>query len=254
MKRWKATSNGSPADPSWWRPPRHWRLSALPVLIGDNDAVVIDQFAHASLHMAVELLRVTIVSVNHNDIAEIDRHAEALSLTHDRVWYIADGLYSMFGDFASFGEIDALLQRHPKLHVYADDAHSAGWYGKYGRGCVLTHLGHHERVVVALSMAKAFASVGGILALPTKELKTRIRLCGGPMLFSGPIQPPMLGVSLAVSALLLTPEHERLQAALISESTARPRPARRMEFRSRRMPAHRSSSCKRVHYREPSPR
>jgi 7-keto-8-aminopelargonate synthetase-like enzyme len=34
------------------------------------------------------------------------------------------------------------------------------------------------------------------------------------MLFSGPIQPPMLGVSLAVSALLLTPEHERLQAAL----------------------------------------
>ena len=36
-------------------------LAALPVLVGDDDVVLIDQFAHASLHMATDLLKGTIV-------------------------------------------------------------------------------------------------------------------------------------------------------------------------------------------------
>ena len=77
------------------------------------------------------------------------------------------------------------------------------------------HLGNHDRVTVALSLNKAFASAGGALALPDAEIKTRIRRCGGPMLFSGPIQPPMLGVAVAVSELLLSEQHVRLQRELL---------------------------------------
>jgi len=42
-------------------------LAALPVLVSDDDVVLIDQFAHASLHMATDLLKGTIVErIRHN--------------------------------------------------------------------------------------------------------------------------------------------------------------------------------------------
>ena len=85
----------------------------------------------------------------------------------------------------------------------------------HGRGGALRQLGQHKRVVVALSLNKAFAAAGGALALPDAELKVRIRRCGGPMLFSGPIQPPMLGAAVASSDLHLMAEHSAIQAELM---------------------------------------
>jgi 7-keto-8-aminopelargonate synthetase-like enzyme len=83
--------------------------------------------------------------------------------------------------------------------------------GTHGRGAALEHLGGHERVIVAMSLNKAFSCAGGALALPSADLRTRIRRCGGPMLFSGPIQPPMFGAAVASSRLHPTAEHARLQ-------------------------------------------
>jgi 7-keto-8-aminopelargonate synthetase-like enzyme len=42
----------------------------------------------------------------------------------------------------------------------------------------------------------------------------RIRRCGGPMLFSGPIQPPMLGAGVGSARLHLSPGFAALQAEL----------------------------------------
>ncbi len=192
-------------------------LAALPVLVRDHDAVLIDQFAHASLHTATELLRDTPVHLfRHNRLDQVEQQLSDLSSRHESVWLIIDGLYSMFGDFAPFDDLAGLLERFPQMHLYIDDAHSTGWFGKHGRGAALAHLGSHDRVVVALSLNKAFAAAGGALALPDHPLKTRIRRCGGPMLFSGPIQPPMLGAAVASAKFHLTTEHVNLQNELQS--------------------------------------
>jgi 7-keto-8-aminopelargonate synthetase-like enzyme len=187
-------------------------LAALPILIHDEDAVIIDQFAHASLHMATELLRdVPVHLVRHSRMEQIERLIVDLTPRHRCIWLLIDGLYSMFGDLAPFSELEWMLERYPQLHIYVDDAHTISWMGTHGRGAALEFLGGHERVVVAMSLNKAFSCAGGALALPSADLKTRIRRCGGPMLFSGPIQPPMLGAAVASSRLHLTAEHARLQ-------------------------------------------
>ncbi len=67
----------------------------------------------------------------------------------------------MRGDFAPYAELRALLDRYPQLYLYVDDAHATSWYGKHGRGAALMELGTHERVVVALSLNKAFSAAGG---------------------------------------------------------------------------------------------
>jgi 7-keto-8-aminopelargonate synthetase-like enzyme len=193
-------------------------LAALPVLVDDADAVVIDQFAHASLHMATELLGSTpVVRVRHSRLDRLESLLLELTPKHKRVWYVLDGLYSMRGDFAPFDGLTELLARFPSLHLYVDDAHSTSGLGIHGRGVALERLPMSDRVVVTLSLNKAFSAAGGAIVVSDPELKRTLRLCGGPMTFSGPIQAPMLGAAVASAKLHLKPEFADLQAQLMGK-------------------------------------
>jgi 7-keto-8-aminopelargonate synthetase-like enzyme len=79
---------------------------------------------------------------------------------------------------------------------------------------VLDALGEHDRVVVAMSLNKAFGAVGGALAFPSAELRDRVQRCGGPMIFSGPISPAGLGSALASAKLHLSAEFAAMQDEL----------------------------------------
>ncbi|MCA9710942.1 MAG: GNAT family N-acetyltransferase, partial [Myxococcales bacterium] len=83
-----------------------------------------------------------------------------------------------------------------------------------GRGSFLSRMPMHERLVVATSLNKAFSASGGCVVLPTLQLRERVRLGSGPMVFSGPFQPPMLGAALASAHIHLSSELEERQAVL----------------------------------------
>jgi hypothetical protein len=88
------------------------------------------------------------------------------------------------------------------------------WCGKYGRGSILSRFPLSDRIVVATSLAKAFAAGGAALVFSREEERERVRMCGGPMVFSGPLQPPLLGAALASAKLHLTPELVQRQEIL----------------------------------------
>jgi 7-keto-8-aminopelargonate synthetase-like enzyme len=152
--------------------------------------------------------------VRHNDMKALDRRLNELTTRYERIWYLGDGVYSMFGDLAPVEELNQLLQRYKALHLYLDDAHGMSWTGQHGRGHVLSHLLERDRVVVALSMAKGFSACGGVLVFPNTDLLRLVRNCGGPMIFSGPIQPPVLGAAIASARLHLSEEITVLQQEL----------------------------------------
>jgi 7-keto-8-aminopelargonate synthetase-like enzyme len=192
-------------------------LSALPVLVTDRDAIVLDQQVHASVQTAANQLRlngVTVEMIRHNRMDRLETMIERLRREHDRIWYLADGVYSMFADFAPFAQLQELLDRHEQLHLYIDDSHGVGWAGTHGRGPALEALGMHPRMVVANSLNKSFAAAGGALIFPDPELRRRVRHLGGTMTFSGPVQPPMLGAALASARIHLSDELPLRQAAL----------------------------------------
>jgi 7-keto-8-aminopelargonate synthetase-like enzyme len=190
-------------------------LATLPVLVGDRDLVVIDQFAHASIYMATEMISdVPIEVLRHSRLDLLEKILVDAGEKYDRVWYLCDGVYSMLGDFAPFVGLGDLLRRYPRLTLYVDDAHAMSWTGRHGRGAALTHLGDSDRVIVAVSLSKAFGAVGGAIAFPTQAQRERVRRCGGPMIFSGPIAPAGLGAGLASAELHLSPEFEGMQDQL----------------------------------------
>jgi 7-keto-8-aminopelargonate synthetase-like enzyme len=194
-------------------------LAALPVLAGPDDLVLIDQYSHASLQLAADVLRgrgVLVELVPHNDVDALQARLDQAGAHPDKIWYIADGVYSMFGDTAPVRKIHALLDEYPSLHLYYDDAHGFGWQGIHGRGYVLSQVDWHDRMVVAAGFAKSFGTTGGLLAFGDPTLAQRVRYTGGPLTFSGPLQPASLGASIASADFHLSAAHRERQLALLS--------------------------------------
>jgi 7-keto-8-aminopelargonate synthetase-like enzyme/predicted N-acyltransferase len=192
--------------------------SALPVLVDADDAVVVDQHAHHSLHSALDHVRVQGTSVGllrHQDLEQLEALVGRLSRKHKRVWYLADGVYSMFGELLPIDALAAMLDRHGCLHLYLDDAHGMSWFGRRGEGWVLSKLARHERVVVTTSLAKGFGAGGGVIALPDEETRRRLKTVGGSFVFGGPLQPATLGAAIASAHIHLSGDLALRQALLM---------------------------------------
>jgi 7-keto-8-aminopelargonate synthetase-like enzyme len=193
-------------------------LSVLPALVGERDAVLYDIQAHASVQAALPDLRqrgVRCEPAPHNRLDRLEQRVQALAKAHRRVFYLADGVYSMHGDVLKARELFELLERQPALFAYVDDAHGVGWSGARGAGTVLGSSAIHERMVVVLGLAKSFGSAGGAIVLPNRELADRVLLGGRTLIFSGPIQPAQLGAGVASAKIHLSAELPRLQGELL---------------------------------------
>ncbi len=186
-------------------------LAALPVLVGSDDLVLLDSQVHYSVQMAARLVQGDGIDVElfpHSDLSRLERRVVEAARTHQRVWYMTDGIYSMYADPAPVAQLSDLAQRHPNLWLYIDDAHAISWTGRFGRGYALEQLSPAaaDRTIVTGSLNKSFAAAGGVLTFPNSELRRRVATLGGPLIFSGPVQPPMLGAILASARLHLSDE------------------------------------------------
>ncbi|WP_370324348.1 aminotransferase class I/II-fold pyridoxal phosphate-dependent enzyme [Euzebya sp.] len=192
-------------------------LSALPSIIADEDAILIDRQAHSSLRLAASVLaarRVPIRTVEHADLADLEEAVADLSPSHQKIWYVADGVYSMFGDRGPNAEVIDLLDDHPQLHAYIDDAHGFAWAGRHGRGVAVEDRALHPRLVLALSFAKAFGATGGAIVAADPVIAQQVAFRGGPLMFGGPIQTADLAAAVAAADLLLSDAHEELRARI----------------------------------------
>ena len=191
--------------------------AVIPIIIADGDAVVMDHQAHASMQDTIPKLQVrgiTISLLRHSRLDELQEKIAMLSNKHERVWYFIDGVYSMYGDLSPIKEITNLLDTHPSLHLYVDDAHGMSWAGKNGKGFILSQAPLHPKMVLSTSLAKGFASAGGVFVIPDEELYWRVKNWGGPLTYSGPQQPAVIGASIASAKIHLSDEIYERQKSL----------------------------------------
>lgn len=184
-------------------------FAALPILVGKQDAVICDQLVHHSVQAVLPTLAAagTVCRfVRHNRIDRLDDTVRRLSERHRRIWYLADGVYSMHGDPAPLPELHELVSRHDRLSLYIDDAHGITWTGRNGRGTVLGGGPLPPRTVVVASLAKAFSAGGAVMIFPDAETARLVRTCGSTLIFSGPLQPALLGAAIASARIHLSSE------------------------------------------------
>ncbi len=192
-------------------------VGALPLLIDSKDAVILDHHVHATIAMAADMVRAHgahLEPVRHNNMQKLEERIIELRKTHPKVWYLADGVYSMYGDVFPAREIEVLLNKYEEFYVYVDDAHGVSWTGKNGSGHVLSQIRQHPKMILAVSFGKGFGAGGGAIVCPSEEIKKLLVYLSGPLMFTGPLESTTLGGLIASSKIHLSPEITVLQSRL----------------------------------------
>jgi len=192
-------------------------ISIIPTVVNYNDAVILDQQVHMSVQTAAQLLRqkgATIEKIRHSNLEMLEASVQELSRKHEQIWYMIDGVYSMFGDLPPLDNLIYLMAKYPKLHLYIDDAHGIGWYGKKGTGYAFSKISKHPKVILVTTLAKGFGVMGGLAILPDEKTKHKISIFGGPLGYSHPLSPALIGSAIASAKIMLSDEINQLQNEL----------------------------------------
>jgi len=180
----------------------------IPVLIGENGLVLLDELSHACIHAGAQLSHGQVMTFRHNDVA----HARELLATHraahDRTLIVTDGIFSMDGDLAPLSELLTLAGDYDAW-LMSDDAHGIGVVGG-GHGSSFAGNSHIPVPLQMGTLSKATGSYGGYLcaSAPVIELmRNRART----LIYSTGLPPA--NVAAAIAALDLI-EREPAYSAL----------------------------------------
>jgi 7-keto-8-aminopelargonate synthetase-like enzyme len=193
-------------------------VSNIPLIVGENDVVILDHAVHASITTCMEILKarqIRVDMIRHSNMDMLEEKIKMYSATHDKVWYFADGVYSMHGDLLPVKDVYSLMDKYENFYLYADDVHGMGWTGKHGAGSVAAQAQFHEKLYLTTGLSKSFAAFGGVLTFPNEKIKNAVKYFGKTMTFCAPVQPPNLGAAVASAKLHLSAEINGLQATLM---------------------------------------
>lgn len=193
-------------------------VSNIPILVKDDDAVILDTMVHDSVQTAVQLLKarnIKIEVIRHNRMDHLENKINELKDQYKKIWYMADGIYSMYGDKAPMEDIYRLLDKYEQFNLYIDDTHGMSWAGPNGTGYVMSAVPYfHQKMILVTSLNKAFGAAGGITVFPNESVAEFARNLSKPFIFSGPIQPPMLGACIESAKIHLSTEIKKMQQQL----------------------------------------
>jgi len=189
-------------------------VGALPGLVGPQDVILIDEFAHNSIQEGTRIAKANgnrVITFKHNNPAALE---EALVAARPyRCGVIAiDGVYSMSGAIAAMQELNDVALRH-KAILYIDDAHATGVFGEQGRGSVLEALGSYDNTLVVGCLSKACSVFGAFIAC-THEFQRLLKMKSNTYIFGGPVPPPYLEAVSTVVDILTSDSYYILRAQL----------------------------------------
>jgi 7-keto-8-aminopelargonate synthetase-like enzyme len=193
-------------------------LAVIPTVVRDEDGVILDHQVHWSVQNACQLLKIRgipVEMIRHSNLNMLEDKIKYLTTRCDKIWYMVDGVYSMFGDFAPIPELMQLCTKYPQLQLYFDDVHGMSWRGKNGTGYVLDILKMlPDNVLLFGTLSKTFGASGATLLCSNEKLREKIKNFGGPLTFSAQLEPASVAAAIASADIHLSPEITSLQKDL----------------------------------------
>jgi 7-keto-8-aminopelargonate synthetase-like enzyme len=192
-------------------------LSNIPIIVGNDDAVIMDSQVHDSVQTAVQLLKnrdIHVEVIRHNRLDMLESRIKALRNNYQKIWYMADGVYSMQGDFAPVKDLFKMADQYEQLHLYIDDIHGMSWAGPNGAGYVLSQGNYHPRLYLTTGLTKAFGTAGGLLIYPEEATFNLIKNTSKAFIFSIQMPPMILGATIEAAKIHLSNEIYTLQDEL----------------------------------------
>lgn len=171
----------------------------IPVLIGRDGLVLLDELSHACIYAGAQLSRGTVATFRHNDVAHARELLSAHRGAHDHAIIITDGVFSMDGDLAPLGELLALAEDYDAW-LMSDDAHGLGVVGS-GRGSSFVGNSHIPIHLQMGTLSKAVGSYGGYLCASTSVIDL-MRNRARTLIYSTGLPPACVGAAIAALDLI----------------------------------------------------
>jgi 7-keto-8-aminopelargonate synthetase-like enzyme len=152
-------------------------VQTLAALIDKNDAIILDQFINTSISLYSDILkkyRIHVEILKHNRMDILEDRIKILKNKYHKIWYLTEGIYSMFGDALSCETVNNLLNQYEQFYLYVDDSNGLSWNGENGRGFVLNNIHFHPKIVFTASLCKGFGAEGGIAVFNDHKTKSRV--------------------------------------------------------------------------------
>jgi 7-keto-8-aminopelargonate synthetase-like enzyme len=193
-------------------------LAVIPSVVRDEDIVIVDHQVHSSVQNACIMLKprgITVDMIRHSNMTMLEEKIKEYGNKYRKIWYMIDGVYSMYGDVAPVDDLMYLLKKYSHFNLYVDDVHGMSWIGKHGTGYVLNKLGTlPEKVVLVSTLSKTFGASGATMICADKEISRFVKNFGGPLTFSAQLEPPCVAAALASAKIHLTDEIYEMQQEL----------------------------------------
>ncbi|CAN8073593.1 unnamed protein product [Agarophyton chilense] len=198
-------------------------ISLLSTVPSAEDAIVYDQFIHASVHdgMRMSRARANLFSFRHNDVEALRAEIRiAASKVKGSILVCVESVYSMDGDVAPILHILHALDslQHElirEIYLVVDEAHSGGLYGPNGEGlCVHLNLaGHRKLFARVVTYGKAFAAHGAVV-LGSSTLKLFLINYARPLIYSTTLSPHNVVALQAVYAFMKSSDSQKARTRL----------------------------------------
>ncbi len=180
----------------------------IPVLIGRDGLVLLDELAHACIYAGAQLSRGRVLTFRHNDVVQARELLAAHRAEHDRALIVTDGVFSMDGDLAPLAELNTLAKEYD-VWLMTDDAHGIGVVGG-GRGSSFANGGHVEMPLQMGTLSKAIGAYGGYLCASSPVIEL-MRNRARTLVYSTGLPPAIVASAIAAIDVI---ENEPDYAAL----------------------------------------
>ena len=166
----------------------------IPVLIGRDGLVLLDELSHACLFAGAQLSRGTVVSFRHNDVAHARELLERHRGEHDHALLVTDGVFSMDGDLAPLAALLELVEEYDAW-LMSDDAHGLGVVGG-GRGSSFIGNSHVPVLLQMGTLSKAVGAYGGYLCA-SEAVVELMRNRARTLIYSTGLPPAIVAAAIA---------------------------------------------------------
>ncbi len=171
----------------------------IPVLIGRDGLVLLDELSHACIYAGAQLSRGSVVTFRHNDVLHARELLSAHRGDHDHAIIITDGVFSMDGDLAPLNELLALAEEYDAW-LMSDDAHGLGVLGG-GRGSSFVGNSHIPVHLQMGTLSKAVGSYGGYLCASASVIDL-MRNRARTLIYSTGLPPACVAAAIAALDLI----------------------------------------------------
>jgi 8-amino-7-oxononanoate synthase len=189
-------------------------LSAIPVIAGAGDFLLLDRLAHASLIDAARMSAATLRVFPHNDSAKLGAILGRLRAKHAsaRILVVTESVFSMDGDLCPLAEILGLCETHGAM-LLLDEAHATGILGPQGMG-LAEQLGLQGKIPFQMgTLSKAVGLSGGYLAA-SRDWIDLIANRARPFIYTTAPPPALAHAALAALGIIRSGEGSRLRETL----------------------------------------